>query len=102
MVGAIIVGEWVSVRCRYRPVGLGQAEVEHLDEPSGVRRDVGRLQIAMDDPALVRRIQRVGDLPRDRQRFVERESARAESFCERSPSTSSSTSAWMPGCSSTP
>jgi len=31
--------------------------------------DVGRLQIPMDDPLLVRRFQRAGDLTRDRERF---------------------------------
>ena len=31
----------------------------------------------MDDALFVRRFERVGDLPRDRQRLVERQSARA-------------------------
>jgi hypothetical protein len=37
-----------------------------------VRRDddVGRLQIPMDDPALVRRVQRIANLSRDRERVV--------------------------------
>jgi hypothetical protein len=40
-----------------------------------VRRqsDVRGLQIAMDDPLLVRRLERVGDLPRDRERLVDRQ-----------------------------
>ena len=53
-----------------RSSSLRQPEVEHLDD--AVRRDldVGRLEIAMDDAPLVRRFERVGDLPRDRQRLV--------------------------------
>ena len=52
---------------------LRQPEVEHLDR--AVRRDldVGRLEIAMDDALLVRGVERVRDLPRDRQRLVERQ-----------------------------
>ena len=52
--------------------GLGQAEVEHLD--GAVRRDldVGRLEVAMDDAAAVRGFERVGDLPGDRERLVQR------------------------------
>ena len=48
----------------------------------------------MDDALLVRGFERVGDLPRDRQRLVERQSGRAAMRSrERRPSTSSMTSA---------
>ena len=56
-------------------VGAGLPDVEHLREteiedfdPSFRRHfDVGRFQVAVDDPALVRRFERLGDLPSDGQ-----------------------------------
>ena len=48
---------------------LGQAEVEHLHDAVGRDLDVCRLQVPMDDPSRVRRLQRIGDLPGDRERF---------------------------------
>ena len=39
----------------------------------------------MDDALLVRRFERVGDLPRDRQRFVERNRALRDAIGERRP-----------------
>ena len=76
----VIVGELRQVaatRRRSRRVHrLGQAEVEHLHEAIGGDLDVGGLQIAMDDAALVRRLERLGDLPRDRQRLGERHARR--------------------------
>ena len=51
---------------------LGEAEIEDLDAVVGRELDVGRLQVAMDDPLLVRRVERLGDLRRDRQRFGDR------------------------------
>ena len=62
-----------------------QPEVEHLDGAVRPDLDVGGLQIAMDDPLLVRRFERVGDLPGDRQRFVERERAACDPVGERRP-----------------
>ena len=41
--------------------------------PSASQLDVGRLQVAMDDLLIVRGLERVGDLPRDRQGLVERQ-----------------------------
>ena len=70
--------------------GLGEAEVEHFHRAVVADLDVGGLQIAMDDPFVVRGLERLGDLPRDRQRLVERESGRARAAAARSsPSTSS-------------
>ncbi len=62
---------------------LRQPEVEHLD--LAVRRDldVGRLEIAMDDAALVRRFERVGHLPGDGERLGNRERAGLEAIRER-------------------
>lgn len=43
---------------------------------------VGRLQIAMDDPFLVRRIERLGNLARDPERFGERQRATRQAIGE--------------------
>ena len=51
--------------------GLGQAKVEHLHGAVRADFDVGGLQVTVDDPLLVRRLQRLRDLLRDRQRVVE-------------------------------
>ena len=76
--GDVIVGDMRHVR-QARAAGSGsqlrQAEVQHLHRAVGPHLDVRGLQIAMDDPLLVRGFQRLGDLPRDRQRFVERDRA---------------------------
>ena len=47
-----------------------EAEVEHLCVTLSSEGDVGWLQVTMDDGAIVRSLQRVGDLPRDRQRVT--------------------------------
>ena len=61
----------------------GQAEVQDLDPPIGRGLDVRRFEIAVDDAAVVRRLQRVGDLPGERQRFVDRDRRRANAVGER-------------------
>ena len=58
-----------------RSARVGRArrpEVQHLHD---LRRelDVRGLEVAMDDAALVRRVERVGDLPRDRERLGDRQ-----------------------------
>jgi hypothetical protein len=53
---------------RIRLHRFGQAEIEHLHTPLVGDLDVGRLQVAMNNPALVRRIQRVDDLQDERHR----------------------------------
>jgi hypothetical protein len=55
-----------------------QPEIEHLHRAVGPDLDVGRLQIAMDDAVFVRGLERVGDLLRNREDFVEREANPAE------------------------
>ena len=95
-----------SRRCPGRPrriERLGQAEVQHLDGAVGRDLDVGRLQIAMDDAAVVRRLERVGDL-RARSAAPLRPGAgpRAMRSASVVPSTSSMTSARTPPASSTP
>jgi hypothetical protein len=52
--------------------GLRETEVEHLHGAVVAHLDVRRLQIAMNDPLLVRGFEGQRDLPRDRQSFVER------------------------------
>ena len=68
-----------------RAVGehLRDAEVEDLHAALGRDLDVGRLQIAMDDAALVRRLERQRDLMDDRQRLIERQRAGDEPHAER-------------------
>ena len=61
--------------------------------PSGAHLDVRGLQIAMDDPVLVRGFERFGDLLRDGQRFIEWNRPLRDPVRERRPSTSSITSA---------
>ena len=51
---------------------LGQPEVEHLDRAVRAHLHVRGLEVAMHDPLLVGRLERLGDLPSDRQRLVER------------------------------
>ena len=77
--GVVIVGDCDRLasrrRSRRRLHRFRQAEVEHLHRAVGADLDVGGLQIAVDDPLLVRRFERLRDLLRDRQRLVERDRA---------------------------
>ena len=52
-------------------VGLGQAEVQHLHLAVGRDLHVRGLQVAMDDAVLVGLLERLRDLLRDGERFVE-------------------------------
>ena len=52
---------------------LGEPEVEHLHGAVGAHLDVGGLQVAVDDAVLVRGLERLGNLTRDRQRVLERQ-----------------------------
>ena len=70
--------------------------------PSGADFDIRRLQIAMDDPLLVRRFDRLGDLRRDRQRVVDRNRPCAMRSASVGPSTSSMTRAAVPSRFSRP
>ena len=64
-----VTGHLALVRQR----GLREAEVEHLHRAGGGELDVRRLEIAVDDPLLVRRLQRLGDLAREYECHVERQ-----------------------------
>ena len=52
---------------------LGEAEVEHLHRAVGPHLDIRGLEIAVDDPLLVRRFERLRDLLRDGQCLVDRD-----------------------------
>ena len=54
---------------------LGEAEVEHLHLAFGRDLDVGGLEIAVDDALVVRRFERLGNLPRDAERLDQRDRA---------------------------
>ena len=60
--------------------GLGEPEVEHLHATVGRQLDVLRFEITMNDATLVCGIERIGDLPRDRQRLGDRECTRDASI----------------------
>ena len=68
------------------PVGsiaLARAEVQDFDDPVGSQLDVRGLEIAMNNPLLVSRFDRLGDLPRDRERLVERDRSLRDTIRER-------------------
>ena len=55
--------------------GLGQAEIEHLDNAVRGDRDVGGLEITVDDAPFVGGIERIGNLSREAQDFRDRQAA---------------------------
>jgi hypothetical protein len=55
------------------PDELREAEVEHLHQPAARPHQVRALDVAMNDPARVGLVQRVGDLHADFDDFVERQ-----------------------------
>ena len=61
---------------------FAEAEVEDLHCAVGADLDIGRLQVAMNDAGLVRGFECLGDLLRDRQRFVQRDCAPPEALRE--------------------
>ena len=69
------VGDTVSPRtagtARRPSSELGEPEVENFDFALWRDLDVRGLEIAMDDAAIVRGFERVDDLPRNRQGFVD-------------------------------
>jgi hypothetical protein len=54
--------------------GLRQSKVEHLHCSVGTDLDVRRLEIAMDDAVIVRSFESFGDLPGNRESFINRQS----------------------------
>jgi hypothetical protein len=61
---------------------LRQPKIEYLHHAIVTDLDIRRLQIAMDDALLVRRCDRLRDLPRDGQCVVERDCAARDTLCE--------------------
>ena len=53
------------------PIGPGETEVEHLHAPRGRDLDVGRLEVAVHDAALVRRFERLDHLTREAHDLVD-------------------------------
>ena len=74
---------WCQRRAWRRAGRFCQAEIEDLDVPVGSDLDVGRFEVPVDDPALVRRLQAFGKLSRDPNDFVERQWTDGESFGQR-------------------
>ena len=81
MIAPSIVSSVVTVGSR-REIGAGgvasrrlrEAEIEHLDRAVGGNLDVRGFQITMDDPALVREVERACDLARHAERLPLRQS----------------------------
>ena len=77
---------------RHREVGMRgafphfrQPEVEHLDHAVTGGLDIRRLDVAMNNPLLVRRLEGFGDLTRDGHRLVERQRSTCDPVGERRP-----------------
>ena len=62
-----------------------EPEIQHLDVALHAEHDVRRLQIAMDHPCLVRGLQRLGNLLRNRQRLIQRDRPLRNAVRERRP-----------------
>ena len=102
--GQVIVGD-AQTRVTGRPRRLErfrQTEVQHLHGAIGAQLDVGGLQVAMNDAALVGGFEGVGDLPRDRSASSRGIGPSAIRSASVGPSTSSRTSAGTPSISSSP
>ena len=65
---------------------LRQPEVEHLHVPAIGQEDVAGLDVAVDDPVGVRRVQRVGDLDADVDELMDLER----------PAVAAARAAWCP------
>ena len=68
-----------------RRLRLGEPEVEHLDLASRRHLDVGGLEVAVHDAALVRGGEGVGDLPRHLQGLEQRQRAALQALLQRLP-----------------
>ena len=59
--------------CGSTDPSLGETEIQHFDDTVRANLDVARLEVAMDDAALVGVIERINDLSRDGRCLVERQ-----------------------------
>ena len=64
---------------------LRHAEVQYLDDAVRGDLDIGRLQVSMNDPFLVRGIQRIRDLHRDAKRLGHGQRSLGQPFRQRRP-----------------
>jgi hypothetical protein len=62
---------------------LGKPEIKHFHGAVCTQLDIGRLEIAMDDVLLVRGFEGSGNLPCDRERFIEWNGTLHDPICER-------------------
>ena len=83
-------------------IGFASPKSSTFTVPSGRTLMFVGLEIAMNDSLLMRRFKRFGNLLRNGQCLVERDSDLGDPVCERQPSTSSMTSAVMPSLFSKP
>src|SRR5262245_59868783 len=60
-----------------RYLELRQSEVEHFDDAGGSDLDVRGFQVAVNDPFLVRGLERLGDLPGDIESLLDRQTGLA-------------------------
>ena len=72
----------VDGRGARRIQGFREAEVQHLHRAVAAHLDVCRLEIAVDDPLIVRGFERLRDLLRDGQGFVERQGTARDALRE--------------------
>ena len=84
--GLVIVGDCDTVGdATVGSIAFASPKSSTFTVPSVAHFDVGRFQIAVDDALLVRRFQSLGNLPRDRQRLVERDRALRDAVGQRRP-----------------
>ena len=99
--GAVNVGEIMRLvlpQCGFDC--LCKPKSNTLTVPSSRTFDIRRLEIAMDNPLLVRGLKRLRHLPRYRQRLIECDGATGDLRARSSPSMNSMTSArTLPACS---
>ena len=83
--GMVIWADVERLSCPKNP-GFGrEAEIEHLDPAVGVGLDIGWLQVAVHDPAFVRRFDGMRDLSGDRQGVRDRQGPIGETVGQRRP-----------------
>ena len=74
-----------SARSVSSDVAFARPKSSTFTIPSARDLDVRRLQVPMDDAALVRGVQRLGELSRDRERFAHRNRAWCDPIRQREP-----------------
>jgi len=72
-------------RRRLRRQRLGQAKVQHLHLALAGELNVGRLQVAVNNAALVGVLDRLGELARQRHRLFQRQRPPPNALCQRLP-----------------